>query len=64
MLFVHFIEVIIHDCVFSFIKIYLHKAFIQDNSEEGVLKTRIAEKLIQRFQLTPQKANEYIEKYH
>ncbi|MBT9776372.1 3-isopropylmalate dehydrogenase [Clostridium sp. MCC353] len=39
------------------------QAMILDNMEEGVTAERICEKLQRRFELTPEKAREYIDKY-
>ena len=39
------------------------QAMILDNMEEGVAAERICEKLQRRFELTPEKAREYVDKY-
>lgn len=39
------------------------KAFIEDNLEEGVNGERIVDKLIRRFELTKEKAQEYVAQY-
>jgi len=39
------------------------EAFVLDNLEEGIAEERIAEKLVRRFQVTEEKAKEYVEKY-
>ena len=39
------------------------QAMILDNMEEGVAAERICEKLQRRFELTPEKARAYVDKY-
>lgn len=39
------------------------EAFVQDNIEEGVAESRIVNKLVVRFQLSDEKAQDYVRKY-
>lgn len=39
------------------------KAFIEDKIEDGVPEDRIISKLVMRFQMEPEKADEYYKKY-
>ena len=39
------------------------RIFIEDNLEESIPESRILEKLIRRFSLTPEEAKQYFQKY-
>ena len=44
-------------------KINSIRIFIEDNLEESIPESRILEKLIRRFSLTPEEAKQYFQKY-